>query len=156
MPAFATACLVSTIPKCPAPPTADELTYSLTLPATLSSPRIARAATRAVLAVHGLADMTDMAVQTVAELTACACLFAPAAELYVSLRYRTGALRVTVFDGHPRHTNPRLAAACDARRRANLHLLACVVHASGGDWGIGEARETGNGTRMWATLPRRV
>ncbi|MDQ1016592.1 hypothetical protein QFZ43_003141 [Streptomyces afghaniensis] len=58
-----------------------------------------------------------------------------------------------LYDGHPRHTNPRLAAACDTRRRAALRVLACVVRACGGDWGFGDAREPGGGTRMWASLP---
>ncbi|WP_307718344.1 hypothetical protein [Streptomyces sp. JHA26] len=97
--------------------------------------------------------MTDAAVQVVSELTACACVFAPTAEVYVSLRYRDGALRVVLYDGHPRHTHPRLAAACDARRRSALRLPACVVRACGGDWGFGDAREPGGGTRMWAVLP---
>ncbi|GGY01595.1 hypothetical protein [Streptomyces djakartensis] len=57
-------------------------------------------------------------------------------------------------DGHQRHTNPRLAAACDTRRRAAPPVLACVVRACGGDWGIGDAREPGGGTRMRAVLPR--
>ena len=149
------ACLVSVLPESPVPPDPEDLTYSLTLPAALSSPRIARAATRTVLTVYGLDDMTDAAVQTVAELTACACRFTPGAELYVSLRYRDGTLRVTVFDSHPRYTNPRLAAACDARRRAGLRVLACVVDVSGGDWGFGEGAGPGAGTRMWVTLPRR-
>lgn len=58
-----------------------------------------------------------------------------------------------LYDGHPRHSHPRLAAACDARRRAALRVLACVVRACGGDWGLGDAREPGGGTRMWAVLP---
>ncbi|WP_238431766.1 ATP-binding protein [Streptomyces cavernae] len=153
-PATGAACLVPTLAETSVPPGPEELTYSLTLPAALSSPRVARAATHAVLAVHGLRDMTDAAVQVVAELTACACRFAPGAELYVSLRYRDGTLRVTVFDTHPRHINPRLTAACDARRRAHLRLLACVVREAGGDWGFEEAAEPNTGTRMWATLPR--
>ncbi|MGI5428347.1 hypothetical protein [Streptomyces sp. CA-179760] len=87
------------------------------------------------------------------ELASCACRFTPTAEVYVSLRYRDSALRVILYDGHPRHTNPRLAAACDTHRRAALRVLACVVRACGGDWGFGDAREPGGGTRMWAVLP---
>nr|WP_308050588.1 hypothetical protein [Streptomyces sp. TRM72054] len=58
-----------------------------------------------------------------------------------------------LYDSYPRHTHPRLAAACEARRRAALRVLACVVRACEGDWGFGEAREPGGGTRMWAVLP---
>jgi hypothetical protein len=138
----------------PAPPTPETLAYSLTLPAAPLSPAIARAATRSVLHAHGLADITDAAVQVVSELAACACRFSPAAEVYLSLRYRDGTLRVVLYDGHPRHAHPHLATACEARRRAALRLLRCVVRACQGDWGFGDAREPGGGTRMWAVLPR--
>ncbi|MGP4050558.1 ATP-binding protein [Streptomyces sp. 2A115] len=138
-----------------ASPSPDTLAYSLTLPADLTSPRIARAATRTILQVHGMEGVTDAAVQVVGELAACACRFTSGAEVYLSLRYREGALRVIFYDGHPRHTHPRLAAACDARRRAALRVLGCVVRACEGEWGFGEAREPGGGTRMWAVLPWR-
>ncbi|AZM60286.1 MULTISPECIES: sensor histidine kinase [unclassified Streptomyces] len=138
----------------PAGPEPDTLSYSFTLPAGAQSPGIARAAARTILRVHGLEDMTDPAVQVLGELAATAYRLAPATELYVSLRYRDDALRVTLYDAHPRHTHPRLATACDTRRRAALRLLACVVKACSGDWGVGDAREPGGGTRMWAVLPR--
>ncbi|MGH4033915.1 ATP-binding protein [Actinomycetota bacterium Odt1-20B] len=135
-------------------PTPEDLAYSLTLPAALSSPAIARAATRTVLAAHGLTALLDPATQMVSELISAGCQFgAASAEVYLSLRFRDGALRVIVYDAHPRHTHPRLAAACDARRRAALRLLACVARACEGEWGFGEAREPGGGTRMWGTVP---
>ncbi|MFF0166150.1 ATP-binding protein [Streptomyces prasinus] len=140
--------------KPPVPPAPEALAYSLTLPSAPRSPAIARAATRTVLKAHGLDDVTDAAVQVVGEMTACSYRLAPAAEVYVSLRYRDDALRVVLYDAHPRHTHPRLAAACDARRRASLRVLACVVKACAGEWGFGDAREPGGGTRMWAVLPR--
>ncbi|WP_419249210.1 ATP-binding protein [Streptomyces luteogriseus] len=135
-------------------PTPETLAYSFTLPAAPQSPFIARAATRTVLRAHSLDDVTDAAVQVVSELATCACRFTPAAEVYVSLRYRDGDLRVILYDGHPRHLNPRLAAACESRRRAALRVLSCVVKSCRGDWGFDEAREPGGGTRMWAVLPR--
>ncbi|MFE9924092.1 ATP-binding protein [Streptomyces sp. NPDC005774] len=138
----------------PAPPTPDTLAYSFTLPAAPRSPAIARSATRTILRAHGLDDVMDAAVQVVGELVACSCRLAPSAEVYVSLRYRDDALRVVLYDAHPRHTHPRLLAACDARRRAALRVLACVVKACAGEWGFGDAREPGGGTRMWAVLPR--
>ncbi|WP_395574551.1 ATP-binding protein [Streptomyces sp. BK79] len=139
-------------PFAPQPP--DTLSYSLTLPPSPQSPAVARTATRTILRTHGLDDVTDAAVQVVGELTACASRLAPVAAMYVSLRYRDDALRVILYDARPRHTHPRLAAACDARRRAALRVLACVVRACAGDWGFGDAREPGGGTRMWAVLPR--
>lgn len=138
----------------PAPPEPDTLSYSFTLPAGPQSPAIARAAARTILRVHSLEDMTDTAVQVLGELATTAYRLAPTTELYVSLRYRDDGLRVTLYDAHPRHSHPRLATACDTRRRAALRLLACVVRACGGDWGFGDAREPGGGTRMWAVLPR--
>ncbi|MEV1079009.1 ATP-binding protein [Streptomyces sp. NPDC050211] len=136
------------------PPIPETLTYSLTLPAALQSPATARAATRTILQAHGLDDVAEAAVQAVSELAACACRFTSATEVYISLRYREGALRVILYDAHPRHANPHLSAACDARRRAALRLLACVVRTCDGDWGFGEAYEPTGGTRMWAVLPR--
>ncbi|MFI9600627.1 ATP-binding protein [Streptomyces sp. NPDC052043] len=138
----------------PAPPTPESLTYSLTLPADPRTPAIVRATLRTVLQAHGLADMTEAAVQVASELSACACRFTPSLEVYVRLRFRDDALRVVLYDAHPRHAHPRLAAACDARRRSALRLPACVVRACGGDWGFGDARDPGGGTRTWAVLPR--
>ncbi|GAA3374950.1 hypothetical protein GCM10020367_40800 [Streptomyces sannanensis] len=135
-------------------PTPDTLAYSLTLPSALITPAIARTATRAVLNAHGLTGLLDPALLAVSELVTAACRFtAPASDVYLSLRYRDGALRVILYDGHPRHTHPRLAAACDARRRSALRLLARVVRECGGEWGFGDAREPAGGTRMWAVLP---
>lgn len=134
-------------------PTPDTLAYSFTLPAALTSAAMVRAATRAALDLHGLGDVTEAVVQTVSELTACACRFSAADDIYVSLRHRDGTVRVIVYDGHPRHTHPRLSAACDARRKATLRVLTAVVRACGGTWGLDAARQPGGGTRMWAVLP---
>ncbi|GAA3977729.1 hypothetical protein GCM10022232_06810 [Streptomyces plumbiresistens] len=153
-PVTVSACPLSSEEQQTPPPSPDTLAYSFTLPAGPTSPRIARAATRVVLQTHGLADMTDAVVQVVGELAACACRFTPDSEIYVSLRYRDGEVRVILYDGHARHSHPRLAAGCDARRRAALRVLGCVVRACEGEWGFGEAREPGGGTRMWAVLPR--
>ena len=146
--------LATAYPADPTPPRPETLAYSLTLPAALSSPSLARAATRAVLTAHDLGDMMDPALQAVSELTATAAQFTESTNFYLSLRYRAAALRVIVYDSHPRHTQPHLATACDTRRRAALRVLACVCRSVDGDWGFGESREPGGGTRMWATLPR--
>ncbi|MFJ4690026.1 ATP-binding protein [Streptomyces sp. NPDC088766] len=152
------------MPRCPLAPTfpadftapvPETVSYSLTLPAALASPALARATTREVLKAHDLHDMLDPALQAVGELTAVAAQFTESADFYLSLRYRANTLRVIVYDNHPRHAQPHLATACDTRRRAALRLLACVCRACDGDWGFGESREPGGGTRMWARLPRR-
>ncbi|MGY1497495.1 ATP-binding protein [Streptomyces sp. QTS52] len=147
------ACPISTDLSETPPPSPDTLAYSFTVPAGAASSRVVRATTRVVLRAHGLAGMTDAAVQVVAELTACACRFAANDSVYVSLRFRDGELQVILYDGHQLHDHPRLAAACDERRGDALRVLGCVVEACGGEWGFGEAREPGGGTRMWAVLP---
>ncbi len=134
-------------------PSPESLVYSFTLPAEAVSSRVARATTRVVLQTHGLEAMTDAAVQVVGELTACAFRFAAEASVHVSLRWWEGELQVVLYDGHRRPTHPRLAAACDERRVDALEVLGCVVEGCGGEWGFGEAREPGGGTRMWAVLP---
>ncbi|MEU5540922.1 ATP-binding protein [Streptomyces sioyaensis] len=131
----------------------ENLAYSLTLPAALASPAVARSAARTILEAHGLHEVTAAAIQVIGELAACACLFTPSDSVYLSLRYRDDALRISLNDGHPRHAHRRLAAACDGRRRSVLLLLACVMHACDGDWGFGESPEPGGGTRLWAVLP---
>ncbi|RDD87364.1 hypothetical protein DVZ84_19225 [Streptomyces parvulus] len=67
---------------------------SLALLAAPASATMARAATRAVLHLHGLGDVTEAAVQTVSELVACASRFSAADDIYVSLRHRNGTIRV--------------------------------------------------------------
>ncbi|MGX1560839.1 ATP-binding protein [Streptomyces sp. NPDC055506] len=124
MPASVTTCSSPATPS--TPPAPETLAYSLTLPAALQSPAIARTVTRTILRAHGLEDVTDAAGQVVSELASCACRFTPTTDVYVSLRYREAALRV----------------------------LACVVRACGGDWGFGDAREPSGGTRMWTVVPR--
>ncbi|MFD5697999.1 hypothetical protein [Streptomyces lasiicapitis] len=70
------------------PPTPDVLTYSLTLPASATSPAIARRAVAAILQAHGLRELTEAAVLVTAELTACAYRFTPTEEVYLRLRHR--------------------------------------------------------------------
>ncbi|MFJ9466904.1 ATP-binding protein [Streptomyces caniferus] len=132
----------------------ETLACSLTLPAALASPAVARSTARTILEAHGLHDAAAAAVQVIGELAACACLFTPSDSVYLSLRYRDEALRISLYDGHPRHAHRRLAAACDGRRRSVLLLLACVMRACDGEWGFGESSEPGGGTRLWAVLPR--
>lgn len=136
-----------------APPMPDALAYSLTLPATLTSPSVARAAAGRILEAHGLQGAADATLQAVGELTACACRFTTAETVYLSLRYRVGTIRVTLHDSHPRHASRHLAEACEGQRRALLGLLECLVEECDGDWGFGEAWEPGGGTRMWVVLP---
>ncbi|MFF3212098.1 ATP-binding protein [Streptomyces sp. NPDC002886] len=135
------------------PPSPDELSCSLTVPGEPYSAQIARGTVRSVLHAHHLDRVVPAAVQVVGELIAAAWYLDPGRSLYLALRHREGALRLTVYDGHAPHTHPRLAAHCEARRRAALRVMAAVVRDCGGAWGFGESREPGGGTRTWASLP---
>ncbi|MFI6939409.1 ATP-binding protein [Streptomyces sp. NPDC050418] len=141
------------LPSPPAAPTPETLAYSLTLPAALSSPGLARTASRTFLEAHALHDLTDPALLALTELAACACKFTAAPRIYVSLRYRDASLRITLYDDDPVPSSPPLARARASRRRASLHLLNCVIRTCRGTWGITEAEDPTPGTRMWASLP---
>ncbi|MCJ1677861.1 ATP-binding protein [Streptomyces sp. APSN-46.1] len=136
------------------PPSLDTLTCSLTVPGAPYSAQIARGAVRSVLHAYRLDPLAPAAVQVTGELVAAAWRLDPGRSLYLSVRYRDDSLRLSVYDGHASHPHPRLAAHCEARRRAALRLMAVVVRECGGAWGFGESREPGGGTRTWASLPR--
>ncbi|MFJ3837703.1 ATP-binding protein [Streptomyces sp. NPDC090054] len=136
------------------PPALDTLSCSLTVPGAPSSARIARAAVRSVLHAYRLDPLVPCAEQVAGELIATAWQLDPGRSLYLAVRFREDILRLSVYDGHPPHPHPRLAAHCEARRRASLRVMAAVVRDCGGSWGFGESREPGGGTRTWAGLPR--
>ncbi|CAM5564524.1 hypothetical protein SAVIM338S_04705 [Streptomyces avidinii] len=137
-----------------APPSADGLAYSLTVPGEPYGAQIARSTVRAALHAHRLDRVVPAAEQVAGELFAASWYVNPGGRsLYLSLRHREGALRLTVYDGHAAHSHPRLAAHCEARRRAALRVMSAVVRDCGGAWGFGESREPGGGTRTWVTLP---
>ncbi|MEU6891821.1 ATP-binding protein [Streptomyces sp. NPDC046557] len=135
------------------PPGADDLACSLTVPGEPYSAQIARSAVRAALHAHRLDPLAPAAVQVTGELVGAAWYLNPGQSLYLSVRHRDDALRLTVYDGHAPHAHPRLAAHCEARRRSALRLMAAVVRECGGAWGFEGSREPGGGTRTWATLP---
>ncbi|MCX5194692.1 ATP-binding protein [Streptomyces sp. NBC_00249] len=136
------------------PPSPEALACSLTVPGAPSSAQIARAAVRSVLHAYRLDPLAPCAEQVTGELVATAWRLDPGRSLYLAVRYRDDALRLSVYDGHALHPHPRLAAHCEARRRASLRVMAAVVRDCGGAWGFGESREPGGGTRTWASLPR--
>ncbi|MCY0932713.1 ATP-binding protein [Streptomyces sp. H34-S4] len=141
------------VPDAAEPPSPDGLACSLTVPGEPYSAQIARSAVRSVLHAHRLDRVIPAAVQVVGELIATSWYLDPGRSLYLALRHRESALRLTVYDGHVIHTHPRLAAHCEARRRAALRVMSAVVRDCGGAWGFGESREPGGGTRTWASLP---
>ncbi|MEW2413758.1 ATP-binding protein [Streptomyces sp. NPDC046866] len=126
------------------------------MPGEAASAQIGRSAVRAALHAYGLDPLVPAAVQVAGELLAAGWHLDPGGSLYLNLRYRQGddSLRLTVCDGHAAHDHPRLAAHCEARRRAALRLMRVVVRECGGEWGFGDSREPGGGTRTWVMLPR--
>jgi hypothetical protein len=150
--------------QCPPPAGLDEpqpgnLACSLTLPTLAATPAIAHEVAETVLDIHGLGELIEPALLVVRELAAYACRFTAAGgEVYLNIRQRDDTLRLTVFDTHPRHTQPQLLARCDEQRRATLTLTPKVVNAHHGTWGFRAAQHPSAGTRTWATLvnaPRR-
>ncbi|MET9466835.1 ATP-binding protein [Streptomyces sp. NPDC006544] len=140
-------------PDASEPPSPDELACSLTVPGEPYSAQIARGTVRSALHAHRLDPVAPAAVQVAGELVAASWYVNPGRSLYLSLRHREGALRIAVYDGHAPHAHPRLAAHCEARRRAALRVMSAVVRDCGGSWGFGESREPGGGTRTWVSLP---
>ncbi|MFB6983799.1 ATP-binding protein [Streptomyces scopuliridis] len=136
-------------------PRIESLAYSFTLPGEPHCAATARAAIRSALDVHGLAPHADLAVLAATELIATAVKLTPDRELYLSLRYRTGALRLVLWDQHPRHTDPDDVSLCAERRRSALWLLAASVDECGGEWGTTEAEPPQRGVKSWAVLPCR-
>lgn len=127
---------------------------SFTLPGDLRSAFIGRTAVAAALEAHGLTPYVWPVTHAVGELLAVTARMSPGKEIYVSLRHRDDAVRLLVWDQHPHHAEPGLAALCEARRRRALWLLAAVVDDWGGEWGACEANSPQCGTKSWVRLPR--
>ncbi|MFJ8649885.1 ATP-binding protein [Streptomyces sp. NPDC093546] len=143
-----------TFPRPPArPPRKEALALSLTLPGEPHCARVARESVRAVLRAHRLAEYADDGALVANELLVIAGKLTPGKDVYLSLRYRAGALRFVVWDQHPRHRDPEALTLCEERRRRQLWLLDFLVHERGGDWGVGEAQAPGRGTKSWVSLP---
>ncbi|MGI5527978.1 ATP-binding protein [Streptomyces syringium] len=137
-------------------PTAQDpagLSYSFTVPGEPRSAGIARSNVHTALHAHGLGELEEPALHVASELVACGALFAPGQDLYYSVRWRDGTLRIVNWDPHHSHSAPDLAASCRARRKRQLLLLACIVRECDGSWGITKPAPATEGTRVWADLP---
>ncbi|MFG2592247.1 ATP-binding protein [Streptomyces sp. NPDC048438] len=141
---------------CPArgPRPAPGLVLSLTLPGDPRSAAVGRHAVAASLPRYGLHSFAWPVTLAVTELIAVNAALTPGRELYLSLRHRDDALRLVLWDQHPRHTDPDTLALCEVRRRRALWLLAAVVDDWGGEWGVTEGPPPHRGTKSWALLPR--
>ncbi|GHF74721.1 hypothetical protein GCM10010218_64730 [Streptomyces mashuensis] len=146
---------------CPsAPPSAEasrpgpgNFAYTLGLPGGTFCLGTARGLVRQVLDQHQLADMAELAELAVSELLTNALTFTPGHATHLSMRWRFGVLRLTVFDEHPSHcafSRP----VCRRRRREGLSLLDTVVSACGGICGLAEVELPLGGSKAWVVLPR--
>ncbi|WP_079277516.1 hypothetical protein [Streptomyces sp. CB03234] len=138
----------------PSRPHPEGLAYSLTVPGELRSAAVVRNAVRATLHAHGLDRFLPPAQLAASELVGAAARLTPGEGVYLSLRYRQDALRLVVWDQHPRHRDPVAEALCARRRDRALWLLAAVVDDWGGEWGLCEAAPPHRGTKSWVVLPR--
>ncbi|MFJ8755142.1 ATP-binding protein [Streptomyces sp. NPDC102441] len=138
----------------PQPRSAEGLVLSLTLPGDPRSAAVGRRAVTAALPLYGLRSRVWPATLAVAELIAVSAMLTPGRELYLSLRHRDDALRLVLWDQHPRHADPGILSLCEVRRRRALWLLAAAVDDWGGEWGVGEAGPPHQGMRSWVLLPQ--
>ncbi|MFB4422270.1 ATP-binding protein [Streptomyces sp. QL37] len=141
---------------CPAraPLPASGLILSLTLPGDPRSAVVGRRAVAASLPAYGLHSYAWPVALAVTELIAVNAALTPARDLYLSLRHRDDALRLVLWDQHPRHADPDTLVLCEVRRRRALWLLAAVVDDWGGEWGVAEGPPPQRGTKSWALFPR--
>ncbi|MEV5141124.1 ATP-binding protein [Streptomyces syringium] len=147
------ACLPDGIRTASLEPTRANLNYSFGLPGGPYCLGMARTVVRRLLSEHGLADMAELGVLAASELLANACLFTPGRDVSLSVRWRYGVLRLTVFDEHPAHAAD-VGDACRARRRRALSTLDALVDACGGICGLAPAEGPLAGSRMWVVVPR--
>ncbi|KJY41241.1 hypothetical protein VR41_13515 [Streptomyces sp. NRRL B-1568] len=134
-------------------PTPANLSYSFGFPGGAYCLPLARTVVERLLSDHGLADMAELGTLATSELLANAYQFTPGREVSLSVRYRYGVLRLTVFDEHPDH--PRgTDKACRARRRRALSTLDTVVSACGGICGLDDAGAPLAGSKLWVVLSR--
>ncbi|WP_411085237.1 hypothetical protein [Streptomyces sp. 061-3] len=81
-------------------------------------------------------------------------MMTPGLDLYVSARRRDSALRLVVWDQHPRHADPVTVTLCAERRRSALWLLDSAVDDWGGEWGVCDTLPPHAGIRSWVQRPR--
>ncbi|WP_030208676.1 hypothetical protein [Streptomyces sp. NRRL S-87] len=138
----------------PAMPVTERLSYSIALPGGAHCAGRARSAVRSLLLRHGLADLCEAATLAASELVAGAHRFTPDEELVLKIRWQFDALRIVVYDQHPAHASAAASEECRRRRSRGMWLLAAMVEAGGGDWGLTPVLTPAGGTKSWALLPR--
>ncbi|GHG70481.1 ATP-binding protein [Streptomyces griseocarneus] len=139
--------------KAPGGPGRANLDYSFGLPGGAYCLGTARIAVGRVLAQHGLGDMVELGVLATSELLGNAVLFTPDRGVSLTLRWRFGVLRLTVFDEHPDHVGGD-EKRCRAHRRHALSTLQAVVDECGGVLGLAPAEKPLAGSKLWVVIPR--
>ncbi|WP_455351360.1 ATP-binding protein [Streptomyces sp. SYSU K217416] len=137
----------------PAPiPFADPWEYELAFPRDPRGPGIARITLRAVLAAHGLRELTDRAELLASELATNSIRYS-ASSAAVRLRWAHPVLRVSVFDTNPEIPAPLLFGppAIDADRGRGLFILNLVADAWGG-CALGDTLLGPGGKTIWFEL----
>ncbi|MEU5430110.1 ATP-binding protein [Streptomyces olivoreticuli] len=135
-------------------PIPSNLDYSLGLPGGAYCLRMARKTVDRLLRAHDLADMVELGVLATSELLANAYLFTPGKATNLSIRWRFGVLRLTVFDEHPRHPKAE-REACRAQRRAALSMLDAALDASDSlCCGLDEVGGPLAGHKLWVAFSR--
>jgi anti-sigma regulatory factor (Ser/Thr protein kinase) len=131
---------------CPAPAIQACRTAHFIFPATPQAARLARRATRRVLASWQLAALREPAELIVSELVANAIRHARTGGNKVGLQLEADGtwMRIEVHDSDPRPPQPRTPAALD---ESGLGLT--IIEATAGRWGV---RKTGEGKAVWADL----
>ncbi|MBH1932822.1 hypothetical protein I5Q34_00675 [Streptomyces sp. AV19] len=148
-----TPCLPDGPPTGCLPPSLADLDYSFGLPGGPYALSLARELVRRLLDEHGLSDMAELGVFAASEMLGNCHLFSGNRETDLSLRWRFGVLRLTVFDRHPLHAEG-LGRVCLARRRVALSTLDAVVDACGGICRLEDARQPLVGSKVWVVFSR--
>lgn len=99
-------CLPAVSPAGPHPPVADNLSYSFALPGGAFCAGLARGAVSDLLTRHGLTGLRETAVLAASELVATAYRFTPEQEMLLRVHWQFDALRLTLYDQHPRTARP--------------------------------------------------
>lgn len=102
---------------------------------------------RARLKYCGLQRMSADVTVIVSELLTNAILHSGGTQITFAMTVRDGSLRISVRDGMPGHPEIRPVTG-DTETGRGLYLVASLVDAHHGTWGVNES-----GATIWCSLP---